>query len=121
MKIAKNVDSYIKLYPKNIQKILKTLRRTIKSTAPKAEETISYGIPCYNYLGALVYFAAYKTHIGFYPTSSGVKNFKKELSNYETSKGTIKFHLDTPLPFKLIEKIVRFRVKENTFRVSKKV
>ncbi len=110
----KNIDEYISGFPKNVQAILEKLRRVIKEAAPEAKEAISYGMPAYKLNGNLVYFAAYKTHIGFYPTSSGISAFKKELSPYDTSKGTIRFPIDKPIPFKLVEKIVKFRVNETS-------
>ena len=92
------------------------MRSLILKIAPKAEEIISYGMPAYKYHGILVYFAAYKNHIGFYPTSSGIKAFENELTSYKHAKGSIQFPHDKPLPDKLIEKIVQFRLKENNSR-----
>ena len=89
------------------------MRATIKAVAPGAGETIRYGIPTFTLDGNLVHFAAYKKHIGFYPASSGIRAFKKELSAYKTSRGTVQFPIDKPLPLALIKKIVRFRVAEN--------
>jgi uncharacterized protein YdhG (YjbR/CyaY superfamily) len=109
----RSIDEYISNSPENVQDTLKKLRRVIKGAAPEAQETISYRMPAFKLNGILVYFAATKNHIGLYPTSSGINAFKKELSLYETSKGTIRFPLDKPIPFNLVEKIVRFRVKEN--------
>ena len=109
----KSIDEYINTFPIEIQKILESLRKIIKKAAPKAEETISYKIPTFKLNGNLVHFAAFKNHIGFYPTPSGIEKFKKELSVYETSKGTIRFPLDQPVPFDLVKKIVEFRVREN--------
>ena len=110
----KNIDEYISLFPKNVQEILQKLRQAIKESAPQAQEVISYQMPALKLHGRiLVYFAAFKNHIGFFPTASGVAAFKKELSGYETSKGTIRFPLDKPIPFDLVRKIVKFRVKEN--------
>lgn len=108
-----NVDEYIAMFPNDIQEILKKLRKTIKKAAPDAEEVISYRMPAYKYHGILVYFAAYKNHIGFYPTSSGIETFKKELSAFKGSKGTVQFPIDETLPLKLISKIVEFRVHKN--------
>ena len=99
---------------------MKKLRQTIRKAAPEAEEVISYQMPAYKLQGMLVYFAAYKNHIGFYPTGSGIFAFKKELSIYECSKGTVRFPLDKPLPLGLIGKIVKFRVKENLEKKKKK-
>jgi uncharacterized protein YdhG (YjbR/CyaY superfamily) len=110
------IDEYISTFPKQIQDILQRLRQTIKESAPQAQEAISYRIPTFKLNGNLVHFAAFKNHIGFFPTSSGVVAFQKELSGYETSKGTIRFPLDKPIPFDLIRKIVQFRVNENLKR-----
>lgn len=93
--------------------MLEELRQAIKLAAPAAEEVISYQMPAFKYHGVLVYFAAYKHHIGVYPTSSGIAAFKKELSVYKGAKGSVQFPLDKPLPLALIKKIVKFRVKEN--------
>lgn len=108
-----SIDEYIAAFPEEIQQILKELRATIKASAPDAEEKISYQIPAFSLKGNLVYFAAFKKHIGFYPTSSGTQAFKHELSIYEGAKGSVKFPIDKPLPLKLISKIVKFRVAEN--------
>jgi uncharacterized protein YdhG (YjbR/CyaY superfamily) len=108
------IDEYIASFPKEIQEILASIRKTIKSSAPNAIETISYQMPAFRLNGILVYFAVYKNHIGFYPTPSAITEFSKELSNYEFSKGAIKFPLNEPIPLELIKKIVEFRVKENT-------
>jgi len=114
----KTIDEYIATFPKNVRDVLEELRRVIRESAPGAEETISYGIPTFDLNGRhLVHFAAYKNHVGFYPTSSGIKAFKKELSPFKTSKGTVQFPLDKPIPFDLVKKTVKFRVKET---VSKK-
>ena len=110
---AKNVDDYLKAFSPSVRKTLQQLRNTIKATAPKSEEVISYQMPAFKYHGMLVYFAGYKNHIGFYPTSSGIAAFKKELSKYKTSKGTVQFPNDKPLPLSLISKMVKFRAKEN--------
>lgn len=107
------VDEYIATFPENIQSLLQTVRATIKAAAPEAQERISYQMPAFALHGNLVYFAALKNHIGFYPTSSGIAAFKDELSGYESSKGAVRFPLGQPLPLELITKIVRFRVTEN--------
>lgn len=109
----KTIDEYIAQFPKSTQVLLKTLRTTIKKAAPKAEEKISYGIPTFTLSGNLVHFGAYKNHIGLYPSPSAVIAFKKELTEYKTSKGSILFPLDKPLPLLLINKIITFRVKES--------
>ncbi len=95
---------------------MRKVRETIRKTAPDAEEKISYQIPTFIFHGNLVHFAAWKNHIGFYPSSSGINAFRKELSMYEVSKGSVQFPLDKPIPLGLISKIVRFRVKENNKR-----
>ena len=107
------IDEYIRKFPENIQEIMQKLRKTISKSAPEAKEAISYQIPTFKLNGNLVHFAAYKNHIGFYPSPSGIEAFKNELSKYEVSKGTIKFPLNAPIPFDLIKKIVEFRVREN--------
>lgn len=119
MKNYKDIDSYIAAYPKDAQALLNVVRATIKKAAPKAEEKISYGIPTFTLNGNLVHFGAFKTHIGFFPGASGVASFKKELSIYKTSKGTIQLPLDKKLPLPLITKIVKFRVKENLEKSKK--
>jgi uncharacterized protein YdhG (YjbR/CyaY superfamily) len=108
-----SIDEYIATFPEEIQNKLEEVRATIKTAAPEAKEKISYQIPTFTLYGNLVHFAAYKNHIGFYPTSSGVQAFKHELSQYETSKGAIQFPLDKPLPLDLISKITKYRVAEN--------
>ena len=118
---AKTIDKYIKDSPKNVQTILKKIRTTIRKTAPKAEETISYGIPTFKLNGNLVHFAGYKSHIGFYPTPSGIEKFKKELSAYKGAKGSVQFPLDQPIPYELIARITRFRAKENLEKAKIKV
>jgi uncharacterized protein YdhG (YjbR/CyaY superfamily) len=109
-----NIDEYINLFPQDIQLKLKELRSVIKSAAPEATETIKYQMPTFFLKKNLVHFAAYKSHIGFYPAPSGIANFEKELSIYKTSKGAIQFPIDKPLPFDLIKRIVELRVKENS-------
>jgi uncharacterized protein YdhG (YjbR/CyaY superfamily) len=116
----KNMDEYIAGFPSDVQAILEKIRMTIRKAAPAAEETIKYQIPTFTLKGNLVHFAAYKTHIGFYPAPTGIEKFKKELSIYGSGKGTLKFPLDKPVPFDLISKIVRFRVKETLKRSEAK-
>ena len=110
---AEDTDAYIAAQPEDLRVRLEQIRQTIKKAAPAAEEVISYQMPAFNYQGMLVYFAGYKNHIGFYPVSSAITAFKKELSKYPSSKGTIQFPNDQPLPLDLISKMVKFRVKEN--------
>lgn len=100
----KTIDEYINSFPDDIQLILETMRQTIRKAAPESIEVISYRMPDYKLNGSLVWFAAFKNHIGFYPTSSGVEAFKIELSSYKTSKGAIQFPLDKPIPYDLVEK-----------------
>ncbi len=107
------IDEYISSFPEEVQIKLEQIRSTILKAAPLAEEVISYGMPAFKYHGILMYFAAYKNHIGFYPTGSGIKNFKNEISEFKTSKGTVQFPLDKKVPLSLISKITKFRVKEN--------
>ena len=107
------VDEYISSFPKETQKILKDIRATIKAAAPDAEEKISYQMPTYYLNGNLIHFAAYKDHIGIYPTPNGIESFKKELSKYKSAKGSVRLPIDEPMPLKLISRIVKFRVAEN--------
>src|SRR5215813_13338328 len=108
-----SVDQYISTFPPKTKAILKEMRSTIQKLAPKAEEVISYNMPAYKLDGMLVWFAGYKAHIGFYPKSSVIEQFKDELTPYKCSKGAIQFPLDRPLPIPLITKIVKTRIKEN--------
>jgi uncharacterized protein YdhG (YjbR/CyaY superfamily) len=108
-----SIDEYIAAFPPETKKILQELRATIKAAAPDAVEKISYQIPTFYLNGNLVHFAAFKNHIGFYPTPSGIQAFKQELSIYESAKGSVQFPIDKPLPLKLVGKIVKFRVAEN--------
>jgi uncharacterized protein YdhG (YjbR/CyaY superfamily) len=109
----KSVNDYIATFPKNVQSILEEFRQAIHEVAPEAEETISYQMPAFKLNGILVWFAAHKNHIGFYPRVSAIVAFKDKLSRYEVSKGTVQFPLNEPIPFELIKEMVRFRVKEN--------
>lgn len=107
------VAEYFSAQPKEIKVKLQALRATILTAAPGAEEVISYNIPAFKLNGLLVWYAAFKSHIGFYPRGSGIEAFKKELSKYKFAKGSVQFPLDKPLPLSLVIKIVKFRVKEN--------
>ncbi len=109
----KTIDDYIATFPKNVQVILEEFRRVVREAAPNAEETISYKMPAFKQNGILVWFAAFKNHIGFFPKVSAIETFKVELSGYELSKGTIRFPLNKPIPFDLVKKMVMLRVKEN--------
>ena len=117
---SKDIDKYIAGFPKDVQEILEKLRATIRKGAPDAEEIINYGIPTFTLKGNLVHFAAFKKHIGFYPTPAGIEKFESELSAFQMAKGSVQFPLDKPLPFDLISKIVQFRVKENLERAETK-
>ena len=108
-----SIDDYIATFPQDIQNILQELRATIKAAAPDAEEKISYQMPTFFLNGNLVHFAAFKKHIGFYPTPSGIEAFQKELSVYDGAKGSVQFPIDEPMPLKLISRIVKFRAAEN--------
>ncbi len=115
-----NIDEYIADFPPDVQKILQKVRLTVRKAAPQAEETIKYRMPTFTLNGNLVHFAAFKKHIGFYPTPTGTKEFQKELSIYKGAKGSVQFPLDQPIPFGLISKIVKFRVKENLAKAEAK-
>jgi uncharacterized protein YdhG (YjbR/CyaY superfamily) len=108
-----SIDEYIERCPEHFQEKLKMLRELIGSIAPDAGEKIAYRMPTFYLHGNLVHFAAHTQHLGFYPTPSGIAKFKRELSRYRSSRGSVQFPIEEPLPVELIEKIVRFRVKEN--------
>jgi uncharacterized protein YdhG (YjbR/CyaY superfamily) len=117
---ASTIDEYIAHFPPDVQEILTQIRTTIREAAPQAKETINYQIPTFTLHGNLVHFAAFKKHIGFYPTPSGIEKFKDELSIYESAKGSVQFPLDQPMPYELIGRIVRFRVMENLEKAAAK-
>lgn len=119
-KTPKNFDDYMDRFPREVQQRLRRMRLTIKRAAPRAQERISYGIPAFTLNGMLVWFAAFKNHVGFYPRTSAIFAFKKELSAYKGAKGSVQFPFDKPLPLSLISRIVRFRVKENLSKSRKK-
>jgi uncharacterized protein YdhG (YjbR/CyaY superfamily) len=116
-----SMDEYIGSYPSDVAKVLQQVRRAIRQAAPNAQEGIGYNIPMFSQDGYLVYFAAFKDHISLYPTMSGIRAFEKELFPYlgKKTKGTVQFPIDKKIPFDLVKKIVRFRVKENTGRAGK--
>ena len=118
--IFKDIDHYISVQTPDVQVLLEQMRQTIKKAAPKAEEVISYNMPAFKYHGMLVYFAAYKNHIGFYATPTGHSQFKEELSIYKQGKGSVQFPLTKPLPLDLISRIVQFRMDENLKKSTKK-
>ena len=110
-----SIDEYIVTFPKNVQDVLRQIRKAIKEVAPEAEEAISYNMPAFKLNGNLVWFGAFKNHIGFYPRESAIEKFKDKLIGYEVSKvqGTVKFPLDKPIPLDLIKEMTKFRVNEN--------
>ncbi len=110
------IDAYIASFPRDVQVVLQKIRGIIKKAAPEAEEAIKYQIPTFVLNGNLVHFAAFPQHIGFYPTPSGIERFKDALSGYSSGKGSVQFPLDSPIPYGLITKIVKFRVSENRER-----
>ena len=120
MSKPKNFEEYILGFPEETQELLKQMRATIIKAAPSAEEVISYSMPAFKLNGMLVWFAAFKNHIGFYPRVSAMEVFKKELSVYKNAKGSVQFPLDKKLPLGLITKMVKYRVKENMEKTKKK-
>ena len=119
-RVFKTVDEYIGAFPKNVQVILQEVRQAVKEAAPEAEEGISYQMPAFKQNGVIVYFAAFKNHIGFFPTAFGIEAFKEKLTDFKTSKGTVQFPLNKPIPTDLVKEIVKFRVKENLAKKSQK-
>jgi len=109
-----NVNEYISGFPPEVREKLEEIRAIIRKAAPEAKEVISYSMPAVRQNGILVYYAAYTSHIGFYPTASGIENFKSEFSEYKSSKGAVQFPLNKPLPADLITRIVKFRLKETS-------
>jgi uncharacterized protein YdhG (YjbR/CyaY superfamily) len=116
----KTIDEYIAGFPHDVQQILGKIRKTIKTAAPEAEEAIKYRMPTFTLKGNLVHFAAFKKHVGLYPTPTATEEFRQDLSVYEGGKGSVRFPLDKPIPYSLIGKIVKFRVKENLERAEAK-
>jgi uncharacterized protein YdhG (YjbR/CyaY superfamily) len=114
------VEEYLSAFPPATRRLLNEMREIVRKAAPGAEELISYNMPAIRQHGVLVYYAAFKEHIGFYPTASGIQAFQKELSAYEYSKGAVRFPLDKPLPVTLVKKIVQFRVKDDKLRAALK-
>ncbi len=114
-----SIDEYIAAFPEETQKILGALRAVIKAAVPEAKEKISYQMPTFDLNGNLVHFAAFKNHIGFYPTPSGIEAFKQELSGYAGAKGSVQFPIHQPLPLDLIRRIVEYRVAENRAKRKK--
>lgn len=108
-----SIDEYIAGFPEDVQAVLKQMRAVIRAAAPHAKEKISYGIPTFYTTENLVHFAGYKSHVGFYPSPSGIEHFKRELAEYELSRGTVRFPLDKPIPYDLVTRITEFRVNES--------
>jgi uncharacterized protein YdhG (YjbR/CyaY superfamily) len=117
-KRAKDIDGYISQFPAEVQAILEKVRATIHHAAPEAKETISYMMPAFKQHGILVYFAAWEKHIGMYPPISGNKTLEKAIARYAGPKGNLQFPLDEPIPYDLIERIVKLRVKQDTARAA---
>jgi uncharacterized protein YdhG (YjbR/CyaY superfamily) len=115
-----SVDAYIAAFPSAVQLILKKIRQTVRKAAPGAEETISYQIPAFKLRGVLVYFAAFKAHIGFYPPVRGDAKLEKALAPYAGEKGNLRFPLAEPIPYRLIERVVKLRVRQNAAKAAKK-
>ncbi|MDA6072338.1 DUF1801 domain-containing protein [Flavobacterium sp. AC] len=115
-----DIDEYIGAFPNDVQEILEEIRTTIQKAAPDAKEKISYSMPAFDQNGIVIYFAAFKNHIGLYALPSGHEAFKEDLSKYKSGKGSVQFPLNEPIPLDLITKIVKFRVKENLEKAKKK-
>jgi uncharacterized protein YdhG (YjbR/CyaY superfamily) len=116
----KTIEEYVADFPEDVQEILQKIRSVIREEAPLAQEAISYQMPTFKLNGNLVHFAAFKNHIGFYPTPTGTEKFQKELAPYKGGKGSIRFPLDEPIPYDLIRKIVIFRVTESLEKAAAK-
>lgn len=108
-----SIDEYINMYPEEVQEKLEKIRQTIRNAAPEAREVISYQMPTFRQNGILLHFAAFTKHISFFPTPSAILKFEEQLRPFQTSKGTIKFPNDRPIPYNLITEIVKFRIHEN--------
>lgn len=119
-KKPENIDDYIGGFPNDVREILEKIRMKIQKTAPEAAEKISYSMPAFDLNGIVVYFAAFKNHIGLYALPTGHEAFKEELSSYKSGKGSVQFPFTKPIPYDLITKIVKFRVKENLEKAKKK-
>lgn len=119
-KAPESIDEYISAFSPDVQAILQQVRQVVRSAAPDAQEAISYQIPSFKLNGVLVYFAAFKKHIGFYPPVKGDERLEKAASSYAGEKGNLRFPLDQPIPFKLIERIIKFRVKQSMAKPTTK-
>ena len=118
--VPQTIDEYIAQCPASVRAILKKVRTTIRRAAPEAQECISYRMPAFKLNGIVVYFAAWKGHIGLYPPIAGDVSMEKAVARYAGPKGNLQFPLDEPMPYELIERIVAFRVKQNAARVAAK-
>jgi len=116
----KDIDGYIARFPADVRMILEKVRATIRTAAPEAKETISYQMPAFKQHGILVYFAGWKKHVGLYPPVSGDKALEKAVARYSGPKGNLQFPLDEPIPYDLIERIVRLRVKQDLAKAAAK-
>lgn len=119
-RVPENIDEYISAFSPDVQAILQQVRQVVRNAAPDAQETISYQIPAFKLNGVLVYFAAFKKHIGFYPPVSGDASLEKAVSPYAGEKGNLRFPLDQPIPFDLIERITKLRVRQSTTKATSK-
>jgi uncharacterized protein YdhG (YjbR/CyaY superfamily) len=119
-KKAKDIDAYISRFPADVRAILEKVRTTIRNAAPQATEKISYLMPAFKLHGILVYFAAWQNHIGLYPPISGDKALEKAIARYAGPKGNLQFPLDEPIPYHLIARIVKLRVKQDSARAAKR-
>lgn len=118
--VPKNVSEYIAAFSPEVRAVLERIRQTVRDAAPDGKETISYRMPAYMLYGVLVYFAAFKNHIGLYPPVSGDAGLEKAIAPYAGEKGNLRFPLDQPIPYDLIERIVQFRVKQNVAKAAAK-
>ena len=118
--IPKSIDDYAERYPPQVRRLIRAMRTTIRAAAPHAQETISYRMPAFRAGGILVYFAAHRSHIGFYPGRAAIVVFRKELSRYKGAKGSVQFPFDQALPLGLVRRIVKFRVQENASKSKRK-
>ncbi len=117
-RVAANIDEYIAAFPAAVQRRLQSIRRTVRRVVPDAQETISYQIPTFRLGGNLIHLAAFKTHIGVYPGPAAIEALRADLAGFHTAKGTVQFPLDAPMPLKLIEKLVRFRLEQLSRRAN---
>ncbi len=114
----KDIDEYIAGFPEDIQELLAKVRATIREAAPEAQETIKYGMPTFTLKGNLVSFAGYKRHIGLYPVPAGSDAFNRQMAAYKAEKSSARFPFDKPIPYELIDELVRYRVNENLERAA---